>query len=772
MTDKARGAGGFADDAAAGMVVYSPREAGGVVRGGLALGRNPSHSVEESPVPTLRDYFEVLKRNWILAAAVLAGIFSVVAGYAFLVKPTYRSLAVLLIENNVGLVGELKGAKALMASSQISFETEMGSLRSKSLAGEVVKKLNLGESEEFLSFVGRWRHRIRRDIYSLIGEDVPKGTEKERARKEWQAVTVLEQRLTMRQRESSRLLELRMDASQPELAQTMLKTYLDLYSEAKLRRERKLHLDSLRWLKEEIQKVQMATLKSESALVKFIADSGIVPSEDGGLTEVVDTIKRKKRGVMKARELQARLEGIKENEGDAPFNAGPDVAEDEILKKLKEHLATLESDLAQTKAAYSPNSLKSQLLVRKIRDVEHRISVLQSQSVNQALKVAQREAEVLTQSVDDAKEEALRIGGLGAQYAMLKKDVETNKELHKILLKDYKETLVQSRTERASLNMIDQPSLPMDPVWPKRGLLLFVGLLLGASGSLVVVFTKHFLEGSRQTTTSLEQEFNVAKLGMVPDANKLKKFHNIPKSQFEFLSYEQPVSPLADSLRNIHASILFATLGKEEIRSVVVSSAAKGEGKTFISVSLATALTCNNSVLSSCSPRRILVVDCDMRRPSIHHVFRMVINSGGLSTLLTSDRGEAMSVIHKHDSIPGLFYMTAGPQVPDPAALLMSDRFRNVAEELQKEFDFVIFDSPPILGFPDIRILSRYSDGVILVVEEGRLEQAELRTAFATVASAPGSRILGLVLNKARIRNPQSVYGDYYYSGNGGARDR
>ena len=97
MNDKATGKGGFPDDTGAGMVVYSPKEPGAIMRGGLALGGNPSRSAEQSSVPSLRDYFEVLKRNWMLAAAVLVGIFSVVAGYAFLVKPTYRSIAVLVI---------------------------------------------------------------------------------------------------------------------------------------------------------------------------------------------------------------------------------------------------------------------------------------------------------------------------------------------------------------------------------------------------------------------------------------------------------------------------------------------------------------------------------------------------------------------------------------------------------------------------------------------------------------------------------------------------
>jgi succinoglycan biosynthesis transport protein ExoP len=256
-------------------------------------------------------------------------------------------------------------------------------------------------------------------------------------------------------------------------------------------------------------------------------------------------------------------------------------------------------------------------------------------------------------------------------------------------------------------------------------------------------------------------------LGTVPDASKLKELHGAGNSSYEFLPYDLPHSPVADSIRTIHASILFSASGQEDVvRSVVISSATAGEGKTFIAVSLATALTCNSSKQTCSSSKRILVVDCDLRRPSIHTVFRARLNDAGLTTLLTSDRLSVDNVIRRHH-IPGLFYMTAGPMVPDPVPLLMSERFGEIVSELHNKFDFIIFDSPPILGFPEIRILSPHSDGLVLVVERGRTDQFELRSAATVISSIRNSRILGLVMNKTRPYRSQYLYSGSYY-----ARDR
>lgn len=736
-------------------------------------GADSSRVVDSGTLPvfgdkTLRDYLDILKSHQTLALVVFFAVFSAVALYAFLVTPVYRSYATIMVQDRSSRDVDPKAMSANELAFDRYMDTEVGTLRSRAVAGQVVTRMNLAESSEFRSWTHELLRQIITDLKSLVSRADPDDPRVEAIRREDATVRELEKRLSVRQVGKGQLLEVGMSSSSPQMAQAMLKTYLDIYIETKLNIERKGALDALRWLKDEIEHAQIGIIESEAALIKFIAEHGIVPSDDGGLAEVVDMIKKKREGLIKAHELKAKLQGIEKGGASTRYNTATEVTEDEVLKRLKDNLASLESEYNQLIGTYSKEHPKVLLLKRRIRMLEERIVAIQNQSVASALEAAQKEAEVLSTGVKSAKDEVVRIGSLGAQYAILKKDVDINKQLHQILLKDYKETLVKSRTGRVAAAVADSPNLPLTPVWPRKGLLLVVGSILGVFGAGLAVFTSHVWESTRDATTQLEHEFKVAKLGMVPDVTKLSKFHPVTDSGYEFLSYDLPISPLADSIRNIHASILFATVGREDIKSVLVSSAAAGEGKTFISVSLATALTCNNSRLSSCTSKRVLVVDCDMRRPNIHNVFRTMVNSTGLTTLLTSHDLRAESAVRKHDSIPGLFYMTAGPAVPDPAALLMSDRFGEIAEELQRTFDFIVFDSPPVLGFPDSRILGRHSDGVVLVVEEGRLNPGDLRTAISALASAPGGPILGLILNKTRPDRTHLMYGAYYYGRNGG----
>jgi capsular exopolysaccharide synthesis family protein len=774
MADVTQNTNRMDSEKAAGSVVHSPNlpaRFGGGLHPGAAIGVNVSSRQSDA---SLVDYVDVIRRRKTIGAAVFIAIFAPIALYTFLASPTYRSSAVLFIQDKAMHEVDAKTNPKSDATFQRIAETEVGILRSTGLAKELVRAMKLTENPE----PDRFPLDVYRKITSYIEDrgnqlarwllpDPDESTSREELelnRKENDAVKDLERKLTVRQLAKSQLLQVGMEASSPEKAQFMLKNYLAIYLETKLSQERQSSLTALTWLKEELDKVQLEILESEGALVKFIAENGIVFSEDGGLAEVADMMRKKKESLHRAQELEARLQGLKTGEG-TRFNIRTDIGDDEMLRRLKDTLAGLETEMNHMAVAYSPDSPKSMLLRRKIEDLRKRIAAIQKDSVSSALKAAQKEEEILRSGVAQAKEEALRVGGLGAQYAILKKDVDTGKELHKMLLTQYKETRIRSRSTHPPVSVVDPPDLPVEPIWPKRGLFLMIGGILGMFGGLAAVFVSHLRGEAGESTEAVEREYNMVKLGTVPDASKLKRLHATDNSRYEFLPYERPNSPVADSIRNIHTSILFATSGTEDIKSVVVSSATAGEGKTFIAVSLATALTCNSSKLTCCSSKRILVVDCDLRKPSVHHVFGLLFNDVGLSTLLTSNGVSAESVVRKHE-IPGLFYIPAGPPVADPVVLLMSDRFKDIVNELQAKFDFIIFDSPPVLGFPEIRILCPYSDGVLLVVQEGRANQFELRSATSAITSTRGGRILGLIVNK--VRPNKSQYGYYYYNNNNG----
>ncbi|MBI5251272.1 MAG: polysaccharide biosynthesis tyrosine autokinase [Desulfomonile tiedjei] len=707
----------------------------------------------------LRDYMDLVWRKKLLVFEVFILIFGIVAAYVFTSKPVYNSVSTLRIADNLTQDPEIKGKESSDLVFQRYIETEVGTIRSRHLAEQLIDKMNLLVSPDFFppeqAYI-KWIHAEIAALFASQPRDENSRKEIGQLKKENEAIKAVAKRLSVRQLTKTNLMEVSMEAYSPELAKDLLTNYLDIYLAGKIERKRKESLDLLGWLKDEISKVQADLMQSELALVKFVSEHGIVLSEDGGLSEVSELVKRKKEGLNKSQELQARLQALKEGQKSSGINARPEISDDEMLKKLKNDLASLETEDAVVRGVYSSNYPKSVVLKQKIDVLQKKIEVIQQQAVNSAFDSAKKEEQLLKSAVKGAQEEALRIGNLGAQFAVLKKDFDTNRTLYDLLLKELKETHVRTRAFHTHVQVIDPPNLGLDPVRPKRGMLLIAGMILGLLSGVAAVMVTEMKQQSSHVAKSMEREFQLTNLGSVPDIGKLRKLHNIDTGiGYEFLAYEQPNSPLADSIRNIHSSILFSS-GNGAVKTMVVSSATAGEGKTFIAVSLSTMLTCNNS-------KRVLLVDADLRKPSIRDVFRPSYSDVGLTSLLTSESSKVDDII-LGSRVPGLFYMTAGPQVRDHVSLLLTDRFSEVVAELVTRFDFIVFDAPPVLAFPETRILARTTDGVLLVVREGCVNRSECHSAAETLCNVEGGRVLGVILNRVSPKSAPYRYGGYYYS--------
>jgi capsular exopolysaccharide synthesis family protein len=167
-------------------------------------------------------------------------------------------------------------------------------------------------------------------------------------------------------------------------------------------------------------------------------------------------------------------------------------------------------------------------------------------------------------------------------------------------------------------------------------------------------------------------------------------------------------------------------------------------------VSLASVLAAPN--------KRVLLIDADLRKPRVGKIFSQNDNVPGLTTLLTRDDVKLQKALHR-SKVPGFYYMTAGPLPPNPAGLLESERMEELTSKLKQVFDLVIFDSPPIVGFSDSRILARNSDAVVLVVKESYIPADVVRQAKLMITSA-NAPLLGVVLNMAKATS--SFYGLRY----------
>lgn len=219
---------------------------------------------------------------------------------------------------------------------------------------------------------------------------------------------------------------------------------------------------------------------------------------------------------------------------------------------------------------------------------------------------------------------------------------------------------------------------------------------------------------------------------------------------FNFIVEKNPKSPVAESYRTLRTNIQFSTFDKE-IQTIVVTSAAPGEGKSTTIGNLA--------IVMAQSGKKVLLIDCDLRKPSIHKKFR-ITNQAGLTNILLYDV-DPFDIFHKHSD--NLYILTTGQLPPNPAEVIASKKLKGFIEKIKDEFDYILIDSPPLIAVTDAQILSRLCDGTILVVSSGEAERETVKRA-KDLLNKVNANIIGVVLNKLELKTRKG-YGYYYYYG-------
>ena len=717
---------------------------------------------------TLRDYIEVIvRRRWAVFIAFVV-IFLIAVAYTFAVTPLFSSVATIEFEEKKPKQEDRVYGNPEYDQYKGYLATQLELLKSRTLAEGLVTRLKLAESPEFAT-TGGWTGKWFLALASRLNPNiVPEEEETPAAARINNLSDKVLKRVSVKPVKTSNLATVSMDATNPVLANQLLQNYLDLYLESNLEKRRKESLEASGWLKVELAKVEKELMESQAELVGFLIDNGIaVSSTETGASPVMDLLNKSMETHTKSREARLHIQALRDQKASELGAVMPKDVNTDYVGKLKEQVALFESEYSQMKGLYSAEYPKMEMLSQKIKFLKERISEIEKSIVVSALDTANKEESLFKGSVDQAKDEANRVKALDAQLLVLKKDVETNEEFHKIILREYKENDIKARTINNNVRIIDPPSKPHEPRWPKKGLFFLIGSLIGLVGGIAAAFVLERLDNTVQTPDEIERDFKVRRLAIVPDLNVLGKMHGnaVSANRYEFLARERPKSPMSDAIRNIQTSI-FLSNSSHPVHCMVVSSPNPSQGKTLISVSMATVL-CS-------SEKKVVIVDADMRKPRVHKVFGLGQPGPGLSTLLAANGGKVPNAVHAH-SIKGLFYITAGPSVGDHLPLLQSDQMKRLVDQLRQTFDYIIFDSPPILGFSDARILCTYADGLIMVAKQGHVGRDDLREAISATSSINGCGILGVVLNKASGPGAYGYgyryrygfgYGRGYYYGN------
>jgi capsular exopolysaccharide synthesis family protein len=356
--------------------------------------------------------------------------------------------------------------------------------------------------------------------------------------------------------------------------------------------------------------------------------------------------------------------------------------------------------------------------------------------------------------IDKATKDSLDLGPKVVAYNELMRKKRAAEDKYNILrtrlaTADLNDRINQNRGFDASnIRPLDAAEMPTTPVSPNLKVNMAVGGILSLFIGLGLVFLVVFLDRSVKTTNDVAQVTRAPVLGIIPliDESRLGEDDAVR----DLYVHREPTSPIAECCRALRTNVLFSSADRE-IKTIVVSSANPREGKTTSVIYLGTTM--------AQSGQRVLLVDTDMRRPRLH-VSMGVQRQTGLSNLIVGDHD--YDEVIKQTEIPKLDLLPCGPLPPNPAELLMTQRFSAVLAELAKRYDRVILDSPPLNMVTDAVLLSKHVDGTIFVVHAGKTLRDDIKRSERAIRSV-GSKIFGLIVNAIEPNSRSYGYGYSYY---------
>jgi capsular exopolysaccharide synthesis family protein len=696
----------------------------------------PLRTHSHRPEPSLTVYLKLLlERKWTVIVLFLFGIlFAVVVN--FVSTPFYASQAVLEIaKDDTNPIEKASENLVPVLYDKDYFDTQLGILKSRSLAAELIDALHLQNSPEFrettsvVSSIVAW-------VYRFIPTNSSEAPYMEGIHREELIDKVIE-RLAVNRIKKSNLVSVSLSAKDRMNSQTMLERYIQLYLNRNLSKRRQASTEASLWLGREIEQSEAKLIQSIHDLVNFKSQHDLV-SMDNADNHFMAIFNKSAESLLRSTEHRIQVESLKQGT-DQDGMLLPTEARSAELWSLSEKLVSLENQADQMREIYNRDYPKLVLLDQQTSAIKKRIAELRNLLRDESIEAAVKQEAAQKQAFDAAKRDAMNTNDLGIQYAILKKDQETNEEIHRILLTKRKELDLSTRVIGNNVHLVDTPTIPINPIKPEKLLNIaaggFIGLFVGITGALVI----NSLDKKIRSSNDLEVTLGIPFLGSIPYTGRRFIAHQ-RQNQFAengLMATRLNRSRFAESIRSINTTLRLS-MQDSDYRTLLVAAAGPSEGKTFFSVALGCEL--------ASSGKKVLILEADLRRPRLRELFRESGENNGLSDALDQEKSFHLTVCKTQ--IRGLHFIPAGKCPENPPALLGSRRMSALLAKLKDKYDFILVDSPPILGLSDSAILSSQVDAVICVIEHARFPSPVLKRAIKTISLA-GRPILGAVINKS-----------------------
>jgi len=334
------------------------------------------------------------------------------------------------------------------------------------------------------------------------------------------------------------------------------------------------------------------------------------------------------------------------------------------------------------------------------------------------------------------------------ELAQLERARKSSEKLFVMLEEKYQESLINERAQIGNVNILDPAVVPSSPSKPNRPLILIAGALLGLALGIGFAFLKNYLDRSIKSPEEIENK-GISVLAWIPSIEELKE---IGSSQLEFIVANKPSASASESFKALRTRVLFSKLEEEPIRTILITSAIPAEGKTTVALNLAGSF--------AQTEKKVLLLDCDLRKPRLHAIFETE-RFPGLSDNIFMN--VPLQDVTRDTKIENLKYITSGTIPPNPSEMLGSKQMKDFFHQIKVLYDIIIIDSPPFMSVTDAEILSRVTDGTILVVQAHKTPIDAFIRAYDRIMLSDPTKFLGSVLNNFSFKSVYGYYYNYYY---------
>ncbi|HYM62414.1 MAG TPA: polysaccharide biosynthesis tyrosine autokinase [Thermoanaerobaculia bacterium] len=727
----------------------------------------------ERDTPLADQWSVIVKGRKLIIICVAVGLLSALLMSLF-AEAKYKAVVVLNVERDIGRLFEVGTEQAYAPSDPNFLATQTRLMRSREVAERVVTRLNLlGHQDINPSKSGLFRAGTPTSNESDAGDLA-------------RAAVGIQGGVTATPVPTTNLVELAYVGRSPkataDIANALAESYIDWTLESKFQvvgQASKFLTAQIETLKSEVE--QKETQLHEYGLQKDIIS---VDPKTNVTLQKLESLNKDYSAAMSDRvtkesrfyELQA-----------SPTSSAASPT-DPVVAQLNAEILKLQRAYTEKAQLYKPEFPALKELKRQTEEAQRALANAEQQSASKAREearheylTAQRREQSLKEALELQKREAMQLNSNAVEFNNLRNEVETKRNLLDTLQKRQAETEVTARLrgQRVStIRIVDRALVPYQPFSPSYPRNLWQGFLYGALAGVALAFMRDFLDRSLRTVEQVERFIRLPALGVIPAVGAIpagsrkwygygygssrrkkdKRVETGDKAKIELVPHLMPRSAVAEAYRAVRAALLLSQAGG--VKSMVVTSCLPGEGKTSTALNLA-------CVLGQLE-KKVLLVDADLHKPRIHEALHLS-NRVGLVSVLVENVSPTRAILPT--SVPGVYVVLSGPTPPNPSGLLSSDAMRRFHEFVVMNFDYVVFDSPPVESVADALILGSQTDGIVVCVEGGSTPRERVVRLRNRIAQS-NVNIIGVLINK--FQEEAMGYGKYYryYKAHGYGSDR